>query len=837
MAALIYKIKNNEEKINSILKYWNPTGDALAAEYWENDIKHGFTPVCTNKKNRSIGCQLFLKDRACKYCNTKSYSCLTDILVEKHLEGQKRLGIYPIINSDQTSWVAADLDNHNGTTDPAQDAKTIINVAEAIGIPISIFTSNSNEGLHVYTFFDAPVPAYKARSLIFGLLERSGIDITHRRDKQGSFDCIFPKQDSLSGIDIGNLIAMPWSGDAIRNRNSTLYLDSSTLTIARNIDENIQAFIDDVQPIPEIELDAILRAMDINPGIGPARHGNLNIDLSNLQNQCLNKLVDSCSFLSHCKDNAASLPEPQWYDMIGVLAREYQSAQLIHALSRPYPKYSQQETTEKILHAINDQPGPITCAKIKTNFDCGKDCGVTCPIHLTTNQPKPISVTQISPAEPRNLVTPIPNILLNPGGILQETLDYLDSMCPVSIPEFNLACAMALIGTVGGHKICGPTGIRTNLYCLILGNSGSGKDGGPALIKEILSDTVELNHLIGGSKFTGGAAIYSAISSVPGKYSKLFFLDEFAKILKRERSKNNSAETIGSAFLELYSGTSGQKSFADTAKNQQYPWQHVSLIGSATPDDLWAQITPTDLQDGFIARLQIFESNHKPQTAEYEMQLYHENKPKKLIKHLIEIDKIKLNLDNDCIGNIETTAATMQKEVPFKLPRTKEALDFLKSWDAVTNEKQCAFVGKWQGYIYNRARETGEKYCHIHHMSKYGHNCISHPLGIESYQYGLALVDHLNKHMINMATNYVSENDWHAMEQKVLRAIQSKSTTDKPGVSQAVLFGRLVKIPERDRRPLISGLISTGELMVQKYKGKTGPETDILCLSKINEEP
>lgn len=465
-------------------------------------------------------------------------------------------------------------------------------------------------------------------------------------------------------------------------------------------------------------------------------------------------------------------------------------------------------------------------------------CTTLASIRKTHERNHPIiEVVPLLPdSEKRGFVAPVPDFLMHPGGLLQEILDYLDSMCPVSVPAFNLGCSIALIGAVGGHKICGPTGIRTNLYCLLLGHSGSGKDGAPSLVKQILSDTPDLMHFMGGSKFTGGAAIYSAVSLIPDKYSKIFFLDEFAKVLKRERSKNNTAETVGSAFLELYSGASGEKSYADTSNNKKYPWQHVAMIGSATPDDLWAQITPTDLQDGFIARLQVFESHHDPISAEYEMPLYYENKPHQLIKKLVEISSIEMQFDPDCVGNIETNAPTMKKYVPFKLTRTPEALEYLKQWDNDTNKKQCLFKGKWQGYIYNRARETGEKYAHCHHLSKYGKKCISFPLGVDSYQYGLTLIDHLNNHILSMAGNYVSENDWHAMEQKILRAIQGKATPDKPGVSQAVLFGQMVKVPERDRKPLIAGLLSTGQLYMKKHKGKAGPETDILCLSQIAEE-
>ena len=98
-------------------------------------------------------------------------------------------------------------------------------------------------------------------------------------------------------------------------------------------------------------------------------------------NERLNQIME-CEFLTHCDRDRMSLSEPEWYAMISILARETGGPQLIHSLSKGYPKYSLQETDKKILHAINDT-GPATCERIKRElFDCGKDCGVKSPAVL-----------------------------------------------------------------------------------------------------------------------------------------------------------------------------------------------------------------------------------------------------------------------------------------------------------------------------------------------------------------------------------------------------------------------------------------------------------------------
>lgn len=80
-----------------------------------------------------------------------------------------------------------------------------------------------------------------------------------------------------------------------------------------------------------------------------------------------------CSFIQHCKDNAKSLPENQWYAMITNLAVFEGGESAIHALSKLYPKYSRAETQDKINHFLSSGTKPMTCAKIsESGFKCKK---------------------------------------------------------------------------------------------------------------------------------------------------------------------------------------------------------------------------------------------------------------------------------------------------------------------------------------------------------------------------------------------------------------------------------------------------------------------------------
>jgi hypothetical protein len=379
----------------AIPEIWNPTGKAITAEYWTSKTqkksngkpRDGFSPMCGIKFDREAGCKLG-KGVRCGDCDLHEYVPLTPDVVGPHLWGRKanhRRGIYPMLDGNLTAWIAGDLDNHDGKKDPEADIRRLIDVCSALEVPIVVFNSNSGAGYHVYIFFQQPILAAKARALLLTLFERAGVDISHTKDKEGSFDAVFPKQDRLKPGDVGNLIALPYSGSAIRARKATVMLDPVTLKPAGNgLLENLELFLECHNAITEEDVDGLLKEMGVNVQATSTKGGLDFSDAGNLVS--LPQIVEQCAFLKHCRDDAANLLEPEWYLMVCTLAREFGGPKLVHELSRPYPGYSLDECREKINHALNDQPGPITCAKIKEAWDCGKDCGVKCPIHLKNPQ-------------------------------------------------------------------------------------------------------------------------------------------------------------------------------------------------------------------------------------------------------------------------------------------------------------------------------------------------------------------------------------------------------------------------------------------------------------------
>lgn len=81
----------------------------------------------------------------------------------------------------------------------------------------------------------------------------------------------------------------------------------------------------------------------------------------------LEAIFAGCPWLRHCRDDAATLSEPEWYRLLSIVGRCENGQQLAHELSQDYPGYSAEETEEKLQRALAAS-GPATCTYIATQL-------------------------------------------------------------------------------------------------------------------------------------------------------------------------------------------------------------------------------------------------------------------------------------------------------------------------------------------------------------------------------------------------------------------------------------------------------------------------------------
>lgn len=153
----------------------------------------------------------------------KQLTPLTDEVVRKHLSGQITIGIYPILEDNTTYFLAADFDKENWL----EDCKNYQTEMAGLGLSAYIERSRSGNGGHVWLFFEESYPCHQARAI--GLEAVRKILKLSAFDKEASFDRLFPNQDAIAKDGFGNLIALPFQGEAVRAGN-TVFINPSAGT-------------------------------------------------------------------------------------------------------------------------------------------------------------------------------------------------------------------------------------------------------------------------------------------------------------------------------------------------------------------------------------------------------------------------------------------------------------------------------------------------------------------------------------------------------------------------------------------------------------------------------
>ena len=140
---------------------------------------------------------------------------LTVDVVAEHVAGRRTIGFYPLHPDGQVGSVSVDFDNHRGAQrverDPREDLDLLMTVCQRHGVRFLANHSRGGHGYWLHLLPPAGTKAREARAVLAALLREAGVKPL---DQGGTFDAIFPKQDTPRGDPSeapGNLFCVPAS--------------------------------------------------------------------------------------------------------------------------------------------------------------------------------------------------------------------------------------------------------------------------------------------------------------------------------------------------------------------------------------------------------------------------------------------------------------------------------------------------------------------------------------------------------------------------------------------------------------------------------------------------
>lgn len=295
------------------------------------------------------------------------WQSLTRGILVRHCKGELTVGVYLIREDNTVTFGALDFD---AKTPRAQEAVLFAKRWLAhFNVPSHIEFSGM-KGYHLWLILNNAVPAAKVKRILDYLASLIAEELA---PLHFSLE-VFPKQ--TAAVKTGNLIKLPF-GKHCKSGVFTYFADERFERLPDDGLASIQA----TRPIIEENLDDIIAELPECQAEKPPRFLGVPIERSEEFNTlAVQRLIDDCAFIRHCRADAAILSEPDWWAMVHLLAPFGEAGKgKIHQLSQPYPKYTETETEKKVEYAkeaLARGIGPHTCKMIREGlkFACPEHC-------------------------------------------------------------------------------------------------------------------------------------------------------------------------------------------------------------------------------------------------------------------------------------------------------------------------------------------------------------------------------------------------------------------------------------------------------------------------------
>lgn len=233
------------------------------------------------------------------------------------------------------------------------------------------------------------------------------------------------------------------------------------------------------------------------------------------------------------------------------------------------------------------------------------------------------------PAPVNGVATDLPAIVAKssqaiyskPPGLLGELAEYIFHTMNRPVQEYAVAAALGLMAGICGQAY-NVSGAGLNVYIIVIGGTGTGKEGIAQGIDKIIAEMSEqstterayipaIKQFLGPSFIASGQALIKNMAKQP---SNVTIIGEFGHTLQRLVNATSSSDiSLKATFLDLYnkSGfgrTVSSHVYSDKEKNTEaIDAPAFTLLCESTPETFFDVIDERVVRDGLLPRFSVVE--------------------------------------------------------------------------------------------------------------------------------------------------------------------------------------------------------------------------------------
>ena len=395
---------------------------------------------------------------------------------------------------------------------------------------------------------------------------------------------------------------------------------------------------------------------------------------------------------------------------------------------------------------------------------------------------------------------PLPDHLLRIPGFIDAVIDHNLATATRPQPVLALAAAICLQAVLAGRKVRDERGNRTNLYCVGVAPSGSGKDHARKVNKNILFAAGLVEHE-GNEDLASDAGLVTAVEAEP---ASLFQIDEFGRFLRTIGDPKRAPHLFNvlTALMKLYSSADTifrGKAYAEKKRNKIIDQPCVNVYGTTVPEHFFESLTADSLSDGFIARLLVFEADTTPPRQRV--------KSTPIPEPIVEAARWWGEFRPG--GNLRG-----QHPEPLVVPATDEAGAV---FDALAALVDLELARDQRGRsLWARAEE---KACRLALVYACSADREQPQIDRAAAMWACELSEYLTRRMLYVAHEWVAEGVFDARQKRVLRIVRRAGGR----ISRTALCRKTQWLTQRERQEVIDNLLETGQLEQGLAKTATKP--------------